>query len=135
MKPILFIILTMTILFESCRKTDTGNVPIIKNGTYTGTFQRQVSGNGIISNVTIIFSSANWSGESQYTKYPALCRGTYKINAAQQITFENSCFWTAEFDWTLILSGDYKLIADGNNIEIFKDYNGVFKDVYKLVRQ
>jgi hypothetical protein len=123
MKPIFFAMVTAAILFDSCRKTDTGNVSIIKNGTYTGTFQRQVSGSGTISNVTIKFSSANWSGESQYTKYPSLCRGTYKIDATRQITFENAWPWTAEFDWTLILSGNCELIADGNNIEISKDFN------------
>ena len=127
--------MTLTILINSCRKTDTNNGSIVKNGTYIGTFQRQVSGGGIISNVTITFSSSDWSGQSQYQKYPALCGGTYKISAAGQIAFENSCPWTAEFDWSFILSGDYKLIADGNNIEISKDYNDLFKDVYKLTRQ
>ena len=122
-------------LTASCKKADVDNGSIIKNGIYVGTFQRQVSGNGMISNVTITFASVNWSGQSQYEKYPALCRGTYKINGADQITFENSCPWTAEFDWTIILSGNYKLIVNGNSIQISKDYNNAFKDVYKLIKQ
>ncbi|SRR5258705_9249845 len=131
----LFIISALAMLTASCKKTRVDNGSIIKNGTYTGTFQRQVSGNGIISNVTITFTSVDWSGQSQYTKYPALCRGTYKINGTDQITFEDSCPWTAEFDWTFILSGDYKLIVNGNSIQISKDYNNAFKDVYKLTKQ
>ena len=137
MKQILFAILTLTILISSCKKNnaDNDNALIIKNGTYIGTFQRQVSGSGLISNVTITFNRSDWTGQSQYAKYPALCRGTYKIDGADQITFENSCPWTAEFDWTLILSGEYKLIVSGNSIEISKDYSGAFKDIYKLTKQ
>jgi hypothetical protein len=135
MKQVLFAALTFTILISACKKGHTDNVSVIKNGTYAGTFQRRVSGSGPISNVTITFNSGNWTGQSQYSKYPALCHGTYKTTATDYITFENLCPWTAEFDWTLILSGDYNLTASGNNLEISKDYNGAFKDIYALKKQ
>jgi hypothetical protein len=134
MKYIIFAALTLTILISSCEKKDTGTDYLIKNGTYVGTFQRKVSGTGPISNVTLTFNSGNWTGESQYAKYPALCHGTY-ITTPGQISFENSCVWTADFDWTLILSFDYKLLVSGNNIEISRDYNGAFTDIYNLARQ
>ncbi len=44
--------------------------------TYVGTFQRLTSGGGQISNVTIIFSANTWTGQSEFSKYPALCHGT-----------------------------------------------------------
>jgi len=135
MKPILFGLAAIAIVLSSCKKEVDGNDSIIRPGTYTGTFQRQVAGAGTISNLTVTFSTAGWTGESQYAKYPALCHGSYKLNSSHQITFENACAWTAEFDWTLILSGDYKIVVDNNYVEFSKDYAGAFKDIYKLVRQ
>lgn len=124
----------MIAILLSCKKTTTNN-SIISDGIYRGTFQRQVSGSGQISNVIITFSSGNWSGQSQFPKYPALCNGTYKIDGAEDITFENACPWTAEFDWSFILSHKYKIKVADKNIEISRDYNGVFKDIYRLTKQ
>jgi hypothetical protein len=130
----IFIALFCSILFAiSCKKTNPDS--LILEGTYAGTFQRLTSGGGQISNVTMTFSSNNWTGQSQYAKYPALCHGTYTINGTGKVTFENACPWTAEFDWTLILSQDYKIKVTGNNIEISRDYNGSYTDIYKLTKQ
>jgi hypothetical protein len=62
-------------------------------------------------------------------KYPALCRGTYAI-IGDAIIFENECAWTAEFDWSLILSGKYVLKVKGNTIEFFRDYRSATSDTY-----
>lgn len=120
-------------LLLSCSKNAT--IPVIPDGTYTGTFQRQTAGGGTISQVTITFSGNGWTGQSQYAKYPALCNGSYKTRSGGNISFENACAWTAEFDWTLILSHDYKIAISGNHLQITRDYNGGFKDVYELTKQ
>ena len=133
MRHIPTILFCLSIFAVSCNKTLSNN--LIPEGTYVGTFQRITSTGGEISNVTITFSANNWTGQSQFAKYPALCRGTYKLNSADKITFENACPWTAEFDWTLILSQDYKIKMVGNDIEISRDYNGAYKDIYKLTKQ
>ncbi|MDE3235984.1 MAG: hypothetical protein KGO81_08530 [Bacteroidota bacterium] len=126
-------LLILTLLTVSCKKVN--QTFVIPEGTYVGAFQRLTSSGGQVSNVTITFSGNNWTGESQFIKYPALCHGTYKVIGTDSITFENACFWTAEFDWTLILSQNYKIKVVGNNLEISRDYNGVFKDVYNLTKQ
>ena len=133
MRHILTIILCFSIFAVSCKKTLSNY--LIPEGTYVGTFQRITSTGGEISKVTITFSANNWTGQSQFAKYPALCRGTYKVNSADKITFENTCPWTAEFDWTLILSQDYKIKMVGSDIEISRDYNVAYKDIYKLTKQ
>lgn len=133
MRRMLLILLCLTLFAVSCNKTNFAF--IIPDGTYTGTFQRQTSAGGQISNVTISFSENTWTGQSQFEKYPALCHGTYKMNDAGNITFENACPWTAEFDWTLILGEDYKVKVVGKGVEITRDYNSVYKDVYKLTKQ
>ena len=133
MRHILSAFLCFTLVQVSCKKTSTDSS--VPEGTYVGTFQRFGSSGAPISNVTITFSGNNWTGESQIEKYPALCHGTYKTSGADEITFEDACFWTAEFDWTLILSQDYKLKVVGNSIEISRNYNGGYLDIYKLSKQ
>jgi len=133
MRSFFFIIFCLALFFISCKKT-TSNF-IIPNGTYSGTFQRLTDTGGPISNVTITFSGNTWTGQSQYAKYPALCHGAYREKSADSITFENACPWTAEFDWSLILSGDYKIIISDKNLQINRSYSGVYSDIYKLTRQ
>ena len=133
MRHVLCGLFCLTLLAVSCKKTESNF--LIPAGTYAGTFQRLISDSGQISNVTITFSENNWIGQSQYSKYPALCNGTYQVRGSENVTFENACVWTAEFDWTLILSGDYKIKVAGNDSEISKNYNSQNRDIYKLTKQ
>jgi hypothetical protein len=108
---------------------------LIPNGIYKGTFQRRTSNGGQISNVTISFSANTWTGQSEFAEYPALCHGTYLENGIDSMRFENNCPWTAEFDWTLILSRSYKIKISGKELELTRDYNNTYSDIYKLTRQ
>lgn len=133
MRHIFSALLCLTLFAVSCKKTNPDFV--IPDGTYVGTFQRVTTVGGQLSNVTITFSVNNWTGQSEFAKYPALCHGTYKVSGGDDVTFENACPWTAEFDWTLILSQDYKFKIVGDSLEISRSYNGSFKDIYKLKKQ
>ncbi|MEP4780703.1 MAG: hypothetical protein ABJZ18_07005, partial [Algibacter sp.] len=82
------------------------------------------------SNVELTFNNGNWTGESEIVKFPALCNGTYS-NSGNVITFENACPWTAEFDWTLILGGEWDYSLNGNSLILTKT-NG---DKYTLTKQ
>ena len=131
MKYLGLIWLIVIVTLGSCEKTS--NIDVISlNGTYKGTFQRKIDGSGQISNVTITFSDTNWLGDTQFSKYPALCKGTFSLSD-NTINFENSCPWTAEFDWTLILSGKYQVKSYGDTIEISRDLTA-YKDVYLLTK-
>jgi hypothetical protein len=103
------------------------------NGTYTGTFQR-FSGEyaGEISIVEMNFDNGRWGGTSSIPKYPALCAGEYTVGNGE-ITFTNECFWTAEFDWSLILSGTFKFRQSATSITFEKTMGTgeiQIKDVY-----
>ena len=132
MRYLLFILLLTVLFSASCKKTSDSFIP---NGTYKGTFQRQTSNGGQISNVTITFSNNTWTGQSEVAKYPALCHGTYLKNGMDGISFENDCPWTAEFDWTLILSQGYKIQILGKEVQITRNYNSATTDIYKLTKQ
>lgn len=128
------IILSLIVLFTfaSCDKNSSSGSEI--EGTYKGTFQRQILGAGEVSNVTIIFKDGQYEGESSKPLYPALCKGNYSISKGVG-RFENKCFWTANFDWTLILNGEYKVVKNGNQLQIIKEYGTESKDIYNLVKQ
>jgi hypothetical protein len=132
MKQLLLLTLMAGMVVVSCSKKGTAHE--FGDGTYKGTFQRLHNGNGDISNVTITFSAKNWQGQSDVGRYPALCNGSYTMNG-EIIHFANACMWTADFDWTLILNGDYKFSSKGNSIEIWRYAANGDKDVYKLTKQ
>jgi len=126
------ILFYFTVLAVSCTKT---NSSIIPNGIYSGTFQRLTDTGGLISNVSITFFGNTWTGQSEYEKYPALCHGSYEKNA-DSVTFQNACPWTTEFDWSLILGGNYKMTLSGNNLELTRSYSSrPYTDIYILVRE
>jgi len=125
-------------VFLSCEKEEEIQ-KWISDGTYVGTFQRQIVWTETdTANITLTFSGNQWSGSSNFEKYPALCHGTYSIDG-DTIIFENECGWTAEFDWTLIFAGKYLLTKTGKTVGFSKDYRSAtadtYIDTYKLTKQ
>ena len=117
-----YLSLTLTalaFLTNSCKKNSN---TLITNGTYKGTFERSITNK--ISNVRLKFSSNKFEGESQYIHYPDLCHGSFSINR-DTASFENACIYTAEFDWSYILSGKFKISVSGDSLILTRGYNGV----------
>jgi len=138
MKKILFSVVIFSIILHSC-ESDHKNATEIPIGIYSGTFQRQLAfGGGEIANVSITFSENSWTGQSDRPKYPALCHGTFSLDN-DKIIFTNECAWTAEFDWSLILSGTYDLTLNEKQLVITKGYSGpstdAWTDKYILTKQ
>jgi hypothetical protein len=131
----LFISCLLLFAISSCKKPKNDR-PIILNGTYKGTFER-TSYDKEQSEVILKFSAdGTYQGSSNQPKYPALCNsgGNYSISR-KKVTFRSMCIWTAEFDWTLILEGDYQIEQDGDTVRISKSHGGGTKDIYMLVKQ
>lgn len=135
MNKLIPITLILFLTYISCER-EPDRIPF---GTYVGTFQRQNAfGGGEISNVMITFSMYSWTGESDKSKYPALGDGSYSLYK-DKVTFNNASVWTAEFDWSLILSGDYKIFINNDQIKISREYSGpstdTWTDIYLLTKQ
>jgi hypothetical protein len=129
MKKIMVLFGIFIVLQFSC-ETDRDRINIIPDGTYIGTFQRQLAfGGGDTAHVTITFSSNTWTGQSDRFHYPALCHGTYNI-IRNKIVFENECLWTSDFDGTLILVGGFDFSLNGNHLNIYLDHSGPTTDSY-----
>ena len=125
MKVRLFILLALAFSLSNCTTTtDFSSDPI--SGNYSGTFER----NGVSTPVVITFDNGTFNGQSSVEKLPAICSGIYTTDG-DQITFTNSCIWTADFDWTLILSDEWRYSINHSEVTLTKS-NG---DTYRLIRQ
>jgi len=96
------------------------------DGQYIGTFQRGENS----SNVELTLNDTNFSGESEIVKFPAICNGNYSISD-KTIKFENQCPWTAEFDWSLILSDTWDFSFTNDTLTLTNSIG----DVYTLTKQ
>jgi len=130
MKPnILMLLICSVLLLNSCADDNNSIENFTFPGEYTGTFER----NGIESSITLNLEEATFNGTSDSDNFPAICNGSYLTDSSMStITFENTCFFTADFDWTLILKETWNYeIVDETNLVLTKQ-NG---DVYRLSKQ
>jgi hypothetical protein len=138
MKWVLVILIIPGVLI-SCRKggCGPGMGPNVQ-GTYTGTFKRWVGKEGSESQVKITFSGKEFNGSSDSSNYPAICNGTFTVtDMPDSIRFVNQCVFPANFDWTLILNGSYKLVQTGDSLYIRRTIGDFIyeEDVYSLRKQ
>ena len=100
-------------------------------GNYTGTFQR-VSPTGFYGpqQVSLHLKDNSFSGESANARNPAICHGSWEPGSST-INFKNACMWTADFDWTLILDGEFKYELNGMHLSMWKTTGEVI-DRYEL---
>ncbi|TRX52352.1 hypothetical protein FNH22_21805 [Fulvivirga sp. M361] len=133
MRKILISLFAITLMF-ACDDDDPQATPTLMDGTYEGTFIRS-SPNAKYkpSEVTLTFTDGKFTGDSEIEKYPAICNGTYDVKE-NSIEFSNSCVWTAEFDWSYILSGEFETEVSGDEL-ILKRTNGNTTDTYQLKRK
>jgi len=124
MKARILILIGILITAFACNNDD--DIPSNIDGKYIGIFER----NGNTSNVELNFNRGTFSGESETIKFPAICNGNYSISDSS-IEFENLCPWTAEFDWSLIISGSWDYSLEDNTLTMTKS-NG---DKYILSKQ
>lgn len=123
-------ILAFSMLLLACQK-DNAEDSISFDGVFVGTFNRTGMDT---SEVNIEFSANRFWGESDQAKYPAICGGSYETNNST-IVFSDSCTWTADFDWSLILNGTYNFSYNNseNTMRIWRT-NGTVTDEYFLRR-
>jgi hypothetical protein len=135
MKKSIIVTIALLLGFSSCEKTK-NTTTAIPDGTYFGTFQRVVPGEaGQIANVALTFNSGVWFGESDLANYPALCRGTYEVEG-NKLILKDDCLWIAQFDWSLILNGEYIFEKNGDSLIFSKKPLSVasnwFVDTYRM---
>ncbi|HSB92338.1 MAG TPA: hypothetical protein VLC28_04435 [Flavitalea sp.] len=129
MRPLLLVLL-ITIVCVSCSKTQESETP---QGSYVGTFQRITGGMGDTVHVSLALVGNVFSGLGGRDYYPSICNGTFAFRG-EEMDFHNACSFTANFDWSLILSGKYTFEAKADSLIITRNYNGIFRDEYRLAK-
>ena len=133
-KIMLIAILSLT--FSSCNNDDDNNHNQSLNGNYNGTFTVEYLNGDTFSNpVTVNFNDGNnyqSSGNNDY--FPAGGSGTYE-KSNSTIEFYDINYWTANFDWNLILGGEYDYSINGNKLIISANKTdfGIYK--YGLTKE
>ena len=108
------------------------------SGTFTGTFVRWLGKEGPVADVKITFSGNEFNGSSDSLNYPSICSGTFNTTSnPDSIHFVNQCDFPANFDWSLILNGSYKLIQTGDSLYIRRVIGDIIyeEDIYSLRKQ
>ncbi|MCK0131704.1 hypothetical protein MWU59_09330 [Flavobacteriaceae bacterium F08102] len=95
------------------------------DGDYIGDFTRGTNR----VNVWLKLNENEYTGQSEQSKFPALCTGTYTIKE-NTIFFEDQCVWSAEFDWSLILSDSWQYTMKKDSLILWNSHG----DRYRLKR-
>lgn len=128
-KGVLTILAILTLL--SCEEAEKVSVGPLA-GTYEGIFFRTSPGAKYeTSDVTLSFEGNAFEGSSNIAKYPAICHGTFTLTV-NEIDFNNLCVWTAEFDWSYILSGNFNITRNGDEIIMTRNYDNGAVDTYRI---
>ncbi|MFC6998527.1 hypothetical protein [Rufibacter roseus] len=133
MKKKLLILLLAFVSFSCLEEEETPSK--IENGTYVGQFYRSSPTiRPVPANVVLVLEGNSFSGTSDRMYYPAIGRGTYYVSG-EQITFKDASFWTANFDWTIILDNTFSIATEGDGELVLTRKQGDVTDVYRLKRQ
>ena len=134
MKTVIALLIVLPLIL-SCKKSNEftpGEETL--SGRFMGTFYRT---NNDTVNVTLTLTGNNFEGISDRVKYPAICNGTFsttKNGNDHKISFDNACAWTADFDWSLILDGEYDLIFNPDKSVTIVRHSFASSDYYTLWR-
>ena len=119
------------IILLACGK----NKQSLNNGVYTGTFTvKYDDGTTRTGETTLTLEGSTYqcTGGPNYT--PAGGSGSFEEKAGM-ITFNDVNIWTANFDWNLILDGEYKYKFNGRKLIFEADKNNVGNYHYDLEKQ
>ena len=117
-------IFTIITLLIGCKKKNLN----IEEGTYSGTLTVTYD-----SGFQKEFSTFVELGNSIYT-CTSRGSGTYSIEK-DKIVFNDEKFWTADFDWNLILDGQYDYTFTGEKLNISANKNDIGYFEYNLVKE
>ncbi|WP_316805508.1 hypothetical protein [Pedobacter nototheniae] len=120
MKINLLLSLATWCLLLSCKKDQVKGEPFI-SGNYEGTFNYTNGNKTAVSPAKISFGPTTYSSAAQPGRKPAGGAGKYTFNS-NSFKFTDTHIWTADFDWSLILNGDYAYKVMGDSLILTKSF-------------
>jgi len=121
MKNHLLILIMLFVFTAGCKKRSKD--AMISNGNYSGIFKVIVPGLPTPTTypIFISFDNGKFNIIPDLTRKPNGGSGTYSISG-NIASFVDKNFWTADFDWNLILSGEYTVEVNGDNLTLTKRF-------------
>lgn len=113
MKKIYYLVLLSTILF-ACKKDE--NNPQL-SGDYTGTFRTLVQGKLVMTDFDVSLTGDQF----KVTKGSKMGSGSYETGSNNQVVFKDKNLWTADFNWNVILTGNYTFKVTGDSLILSKN--------------
>lgn len=129
-----FYIVSLLVLIISFFTGCTKDKPSIQDGIYKGIFTVTYSNGTQTNPVTVELKNRNYTSSSNANRIPAGGSGTFQINKNKMI-FSDDKMWTADFDWNLILNGEYEAVFDGKKLTLSANKNNVGNYWYELEKQ
>ena len=124
------LVLTIIALMAGHKK----NTKKMEEGTYRGRFKVVYPTGTRSGKTTLELQNSKYTCKGNANRIPAGGSGAYSINSAK-VTFYDENIWTADFDWHLILNGEYDYSFDGKNLKISAHKNGVGYYEYNLTKK
>jgi hypothetical protein len=118
MKLLLIIALTASIFMRGCEGEPLESQSLLlTDGVYEGTFMLLNQSGSYSGNTSLTITGNRFNASGNANRLPAGGSGIYSLaNDRQSISFNDENFWTADFDWSLILSGAFQYNFDGINL-------------------
>lgn len=127
MKKLIYLSL-LAFALAGCKKEE--KLPLL-DGTYSGTFRTLVNKKEQAIDFEITLNERRFT-----TNKGGAGRGPFEIGDRDNIKFVDELFYTANFDWNTILTGDYLYQIKGDSLildKIFETDPGVYYQ-YRLKR-
>lgn len=103
--------------------TSVGCSDSLTPGIYSGTFTIQYDSAKLSGETTLRLSDGQYTCDGNDNRIPAGGSGTYTL-AGETIIFQDENMWTADFDWNLILKGEYTYSLRGKRLQLTRAVNG-----------
>ncbi len=119
MKTLIILSVIATMMVKGCdnKNIKHQHLPLV-DGVYSGTFTLITPTGSLSGGTSIEINGNRFVATGKANRIPAGGSGSFSLSDDMQtINFVDENFWTADFDWSLILSGEFVYSFDGENLE------------------
>ena len=111
MKKLIYLLL-IALALSGCQKDE--KLPFL-DGTYSGTFRTLVDKKEQVSDFEVVLDARRF-----VTNKGGAGLGPFEVGTRNNVKFVDELFYTANFDWNTILTGDYNYQIKGDSLILDK---------------
>ena len=100
-------------------------------GNYSGIFKYRDSTGTKTGKTTVVFTRNAYRVTGGTDRFPAGSSGVFSTTGKNKIRFNDQNIRTADFDWNLVLNGNYDYKFKGDSLILKKDHASAEKKQYE----